>query len=463
MTRKFKTFTGILSFLIAIAAVSCKKFVEIPLPHEQIVAEKVFSNDATAISAVMGLYGNTANGNLTVLNGATSVYCSLSADDLYNVNTSATYDPFTDNALVANSSVINTSFWSASYKSIYQANAILEGLKKSSSLRDTLKTQLESEVLFIRSLYYFYLTNLFGDVPLVLNTDYRVNDSMKRVSASKIYGQIASDLEIAQNGLSANYTTNASFPKERVRANKWSAASLLARVKLFGGDYAKAEDLSSSVISSGMYSLDTPSSVFLGSSREAIFQLLPTNKNTAEGTAFIPPPATVPVLAITPSLLNAFEKNDRRRNQWVASYTTPGGLNYCYPYKYRIRSSTTVTEFNTVLRLAEQYLIRAESRAQQGNVAGALQDLNAIRSRAGLQPLSSSLTKTDLLLAVEQERRVEFFAEWGHRWLDLKRTGRATTVLGALKGTKWQETDALYPVPLSEMQYNPFLLQNPGY
>jgi len=71
-----------------------------------------------------------------------------------------------------------------------------------------------------------------------------------------------------------------------------------------------------------------------------------------------------------------------------------------------------------------------------------------------LPPLSTTLSKENALLAVEQERKVELFSEWGHRWFDLKRTGRANSVLGIIKPL-WQSTDILYPLPLSET-YPPY-------
>jgi hypothetical protein len=114
-----------------------------------------------------------------------------------------------------------------------------------------------------------------------------------------------------------------------------------------------------------------------------------------------------------------------------------------------------------MLRLAEQYLIRAEARAQLENIPGAQEDLNAIRSRAGL-PDTDADDKASLLLAIERERQAELFAEGGHRWLDLKRTNRADAVLGPLKAD-WQTPDALFPIPDAERQLNPNLTQNDGY
>ena len=121
----------------------------------------------------------------------------------------------------------------------------------------------------------------------------------------------------------------------------------------------------------------------------------------------------------------------------------------------------TNTENYMVLRLAEQYLIRAEARAEQGEIPGARADLDTIRSRAGLPPTIANSTNS-LLSAIHQESRVEFFAEWGHRWFDLKRSGLAMAILGTEK-PEWQGTDTLYPLPLSQLQSNTFLTQNPGY
>jgi starch-binding outer membrane protein, SusD/RagB family len=55
------------------------------------------------------------------------------------------------------------------------------------------------------------------------------------------------------------------------------------------------------------------------------------------------------------------------------------------------------------------------------------------------------------------------FTEWGHRWLDLKRTGKATAVLSPLKGAMWQASDELYPIPDLERKANPKITQNPNY
>ncbi len=116
---------------------------------------------------------------------------------------------------------------------------------------------------------------------------------------------------------------------------------------------------------------------------------------------------------------------------------------------------------------------QAEARIQQDNLTEGIKDLNVLRTRARalatvpvpnpLPDLSLSLPKADALMAVEKERGIELFAEWGNRWFDLRRTGRIDAVLGSLKPTFWQSTDALYPIPQSERGKNPNLTQNDGY
>ena len=147
---------------------------------------------------------------------------------------------------------------------------------------------------------------------------------------------------------------------------------------------------------------------------------------------------------------------------WVKSVTI-AGKPYNYPNKYKIRAvSQPAMENIVVFRLAELYLLRAEARAHQNNSIGAIEDINIIRQRAGLPLLPANSSAEECLTFVEKERRVELFCE-GHRWFDLKRTNRIQEVMLSVKDTNWQSTDQLYPVPLSELQKNPYLDQNPGY
>ena len=160
----------------------------------------------------------------------------------------------------------------------------------------------------------------------------------------------------------------------------------------------------------------------------------------------MPPDTTSsPNFTLDTGLMNAFETGDLRRTHWVDS-TDYSGTYFYFPNKYPVYvGNPGDTPYYTMLRLAEQYLIRAESEANQGGsgITGAIADLDTLRARAGLPFLSSSLNQTQVLVAVAQERRIELFAEWGHRWFDLKRTGM-TSILQSIK-PQWSPDDTLWP------------------
>jgi hypothetical protein len=454
---------AILKISVALPALliltGCKKFIEVELPPTQTSTEALFASEQTAVSAVTGIYTNLVFSSLSFSNGGMSIYPSLSADDLYNTAPNEELDVFTNNSIPAtNNTGIYQRIWARAYSVLYQVNAVMAGLEKSENLSGDVKRQLTGEARTIRAFIYFYLVNLFGNVPLITGTDYRENGLLSRAPLNEVHEQIKKDLEQAVADLNTTYPTTG-----RIRINKWAAVALLARVYLYNKDWEKAEAQAGAVIGSGNYSLvSNLNNVFTATSNEAIWQLMRETNNTAEANAFIPSGAnTRPTYAITNSLLMAFENNDQRKMNWLKTNIV-SGQSYYYPFKYKIRSGTPVTEYLIVLRLAEQYLIRAEARTRQNNLQGAKSDLNEIRKRSGL-PDTDANTKDEMQIAIEHERQTELFAEWGHRWFDLKRWEKANAVLNLLKAPNWQPTDMLYPIPLQEIQRNSALVQNEGY
>jgi len=431
--------------------------VEVPSPTNQLDINRVFTDDKTATAAVIGMYSDME------FNSSISAYLTLlpalSADELTSTTSDKGYLDFASNTYMPDNPYA-AAIW-AIYSYVYQANSCIQGIQKSRGLSPKTKNQLLGEALFSRSFCYFYLVNLFGDVPLVTSTDYRINDTVSRTASLKVYQQIISDLLYAQTLLSSDYPTG-----ERVRPNLWTATSLLSRAYLYTNKWAEAEVQASSVINSGLYSLSAaPDEVFLNNSSETIWQLMPVNpySNTQEAALLIPGSTTqIPTYPLTNDLVNAFEPGDNRITAWAAN-TDIGGEVYYYPYKYKIPGGSPASEYHIVFRLAEQYLIRAEARIQQSKIPGAITDLNMIRDRARLTPLSTSMTQDQAAAALQQERRIELFAEFGHRWLDLRRTNKVDPVIGALKPATWRLDAALWPVPQVQRSANPFLTQNKGY
>jgi starch-binding outer membrane protein, SusD/RagB family len=440
---------------------SCKKMVQVPPPPNQLVSNTAFADDASATSAITGIYSEMMGNSNQFCSGQTTVLAGLAADELSFVGTGFQQEFETNDITQTNHGVISSYFWDRPYKYIYTANLCIEGLNSSTGLTPSVKQTLLGEAKFIRAFCYFYLINFFGDVPLITTTGYSQNASLPRSPVQDVYGLIISDLQEAQSLLPATYVS-----PEKLRPNKWAATALLARVYLYKKDWAAAEREATLVIASNAYALIANlNNVFLKGSAETVWQLYPVNTvwNTWEARNILPSSASAaPQYRLSPSLLNAFQASDNRRSAWVTSKTIPAGT-FIYPFKYKVYGNNAPqTEYYVVLRLAEQYLVRAEARAQQNNISGALADLNTLRARAGLPPAAAN-DQPSLLAAIEAERRIELMFEWGNRWFDLKRTGRVNTVISALKPSTWQPTDSLWPIPIGQLATNPFLTQNPGY
>ncbi|WP_293743301.1 RagB/SusD family nutrient uptake outer membrane protein [uncultured Pedobacter sp.] len=450
---------------LALLSSGCKKFIDVGAPNSQLVSSTVYTNDATLKSALAGLFSQMANETSSNLQFNLSFVTGNSADEMKFYIPNETYDGFNSNTIFENDVTVQN-MWNSYYSLIYKANLIIEGVQSSKEgLSAAMKTEAIAEAKFVRAYHYFYLTNLWGDVPLALSTDAAINNSLSRSPQAQIYQQIIQDLKDAKDGLQADYSYGGG---ERIKPNKYAANALLARVYLYTGDYANAEANAAAVIGyTTLYNM-LPSSglsgIFVKNNAEAIFQLNASGfvGFTQEGQTYAQGSTQVPMYQLSSNLLNAFEKNDKRFSSWVAR-STYRGADYYYPakYKQKLQNTTALAEYATYLRLGEQYLILAEAKAMQNDLAGAVSDINVIRSRAGLSNTTAT-SKADILLAIEQERRIELFAEYGHRWNDLRRTGRANVVLGAIKPT-WKAYAALYPVPRTERMNNNNLSQNQGY
>jgi hypothetical protein len=448
---------------VVLGAWACNKSITTDPPQDQMTAGKVFADDEGAEAAMTGYYLDAMNAGRGFLNGGLSLEAGLAADELDCTAPYPRDDSFRRNAVLP-ADPINSNFFTTAYHLLLDLNSVLVGVAGSNGMSVPVKAELKGEAEFHRALIYFQLVNLYGPVPLVLETNYAVNERLSRTSVDSVYAQMAVDLRDAIGLLPADYLSATGFAGNRTRPNRAAALALLARVELYLGRWAVADSAASVVIGDGRYLLE-PSldSIFLATSREAIWQLQPVRGNmaTADGQAFLQLLAGGrPGFFLTPQLLAAFEPGDARQSHWMRSVVYKG-VTYSTPYKYKQLVSVADAEYEMVLRLAEQYLIRAEARAQEGDVAGGLADLNLVRARAGLGALMVT-GAADLLAAIGRERRIELFCEWGHRWMDLKRSGQANAVLGLLKSS-WQGSDVLWPIPAAELAASPGMAQNPGY
>lgn len=448
---------------------SCNDFLDIDPPITEVVTETVFENDNTAISTIRGIYsgmmetGSFAGGGLGNLTTSTG----LSSDVLINfLIADESLNQLNFNGLLTENAR-TSALWTNLYRNIHLANSVLNGLSNSTDITVTVNQQLKGEALFIRAFCHFYLVNLFGDIPIVTSVDFEVNTSLPRASKALVYEQIINDLLDSKNLLSEDYSFSLG---EKVQPNRHVATALLARVYLYSESWSNAEAQASEVINSGLFSLEPDvNNVFLANSTEAIWQLKPVieGRNTNEARILINSPNLLPnTFSLRDEFISEYQIGDERIN-WIGTTTDFNNITYYHAFKYKVNiTNEPLTEYYMVHRLAELYLIRSEARAQLGKLSESIQDIDVIRDRAGIsliQNTNPAINQADLLLAIERERKLELFLEWGHRWFDLKRTSRAGDVLSEISLKDWQSTDALYPIPESEREVNQNLTQNPGY
>jgi hypothetical protein len=449
-------------WILALATVmsACDSFVDVNLPNSQLTANTVFEEKATANAAMTDIYSKIRdNGLLTGSPGGLSHLLGIYSDELNFYGALPSGPAFYNNSLIASNPDVKE-FWNNSYNQIYAANAVIEGVAHSSKLSTADRNQLTGEALFVRALLHFYLANVYGNVPYITTTDYAINRVAFRIPVATAYANTKADLEQAITLLPEEYLT-----PDRVRPNKYAAHALLARVDLYAGFWNEASNEASAVLNNtGVYGNEQDlDKTFLKESTSTIWQLAPgfSNGNTLEAQTFNFNEGPPPISALTNDFMAAFTADDQRKSHWTQA-VTDGTSTWYHPFKYKFGDSGTSSEYSIILRLGEMYLIRAEARAHSGDLIGAKEDLNTIRHTAGLTNTSAT-TPDEILDAILQERRLELFTEFGHRFFDLKRFNKIQTVLSAVK-PGWDVHDDLFPIPEAELNLNPNLKpQNPGY
>lgn len=436
--------------VLLISLSSCTKILEVE-PTQSISADQAITDKNGLDKAVTGSYNSL---QYTGSYGRNQILVSdLASDNLYWTGTTQSYSQIYNNEIPADNGVID-GMWSANYDGINRVNNVLHNIDDITDLSQEEYNKYKGEALFLRALFHFNLSTFFGGVPIknepTLDLD---NINQSRNSLNEVYQQVINDLLLAEQLLPSSVSAG--------RASSFSASALLARVYLTQfhllGDAAiaaKSIEKAELLINDGGYSL-APAypELFDGNSTEPIFEVIYDAQNSNRLAQYFFPRSLAGryEVAPDPEFIADFDVLDSIRFHSSISFDAE---NKQYGIKYT--DITAGTDRVIVLRLAEMYLIRAEARAySNGDMDLIKNDLNIIRNRAGLAETSAD-GYAGLRLAIEHERRFEFAFE-GQRWSDLVRTKRASFVLGI------EENYTLFPIPLSEMQTNEKMTQNPGY
>lgn len=340
-------------------------------------------------------------------------------------------------------------FYTALYKSILSANNVIENSKVATEV---------GEAKFLRALSYFKLVRVFGDVPVNLSASPSTTDGsiLVRQSATSIYNNvIIPDLEDAIAALATKITNG--------RASKYAAQGLLGKVLVQMGDFNQAESHLAAVVSGA-----TAADITLQANYADIFGV--DNDLNSE---------VIYATQISSSITDEYGFSDfwswyggldtkslePLDTDLIAAFdASPGDLRRAVNIDETLLKSPKYPQTGgpdhdwIELRLADVILLLAETLNENGNTAGALVELNKIRTRAGLANSTAS-TQADVRTAIQAERRLELAFE-GQRWFDLVRTGTVNAEMGQTVDSKFH----LFPIPVSEVLASfGVITQNDGY
>jgi starch-binding outer membrane protein, SusD/RagB family len=476
---KLRLFTA---FLLITILGSCEKFVDLE-PENNTFNEAFWQDEKDAQQGLAGAYallrkslhGGYYNDSYFVYGDIAAKEFSEAGDEGFpryvlnqardlNFNGPGGYLEYTD--------------WSSYYKVINQCNLVISkvaGIPDGKFVNDPVKTRnkIIGEAYFLRAFTYFYISRVWGDVPLVLELEDPVKaKNIPQTPAAQVLAQAIKDAEKAAELLEHGYT-NAN--EKAVRANKGAAYALLAHIYMWQGDAAGGAQAALKVISEGGFSLVPTGDyarIFTGKTNEGIFEITKDfGQNEAPINAGFPymclkdPYIAGKNLAsvVNKPLLTELYKDagDIRINTFFANYATANPL--CIKFSnviYKEAATSTqpaVSNPLIIFRLADIILLRAEALAKLGDYSGARTELKKITDRANVAPFSG--TDDKLYEYIIDERTRELFME-GHRYYDIVRSGFLDKKLG-MTGDRVSRKGYYWPVANGVLNANRLLVQVP--
>ncbi|HEY8928842.1 MAG TPA: RagB/SusD family nutrient uptake outer membrane protein [Mucilaginibacter sp.] len=508
---------------------SCRKELNYT-PEVFVSAPSLYKDEPGAIAGVTGIYQQLQNlkksdYQLIGVIGTDEARCTYQAQGYGSYWAGVVGMDVYDITFNSQNSDIS-GFWTDCYQGIANANAAILYIPQIKNFGEpAVQSRLMGESRFMRALFYFYLVQLYGDVPMPLeNTSFA--NGLPRIPQAQVYAQIQSDLKFAV----ANC-----WPKSKLggndvgRASQEAAKALLGKVYLTLHDYANAKTTFEDLINNNHITLlQNYADLFDGkheNNAESLFevQFSTDNNNDTQGLqnlygSYAGPPISgetfdqhTPGYGGTVVMATAFYSDTvfSKPYTWASQYDARYKVSINHDRydgngntmswwvdpglptvrKYDI-SNSDIDVYHSgknlyYLRSADVFLMYAETLNELGQTNEALAPLNKVRERAfGNGSVDFGPTDQASLREIIMDERTRELGAEGWRWFDLKRTGTLVQRLKRYNDPKRDfmkknnstddphpaqnvsDKNYLYPIPLSELQNNAALglkAQNPGY
>jgi starch-binding outer membrane protein, SusD/RagB family len=486
-----KKYTYILFLISLFFFCACEKTLDIA-PTHSLSQELAFQNMQDVEDGLAGVYSSMRSAayygrNMSVLPDMMSDNLTESTESLANFRLMTDWLFFSENGTVSSS-------WIGMYSIIADANILLDQVARFENANNSVQAaRIKGQLFAIRGLVHFDLlrcfSNNFDRNSSDLGVAYVTESSLKnpfakpsRLSTKDCYDLIIKDLEA---GLDLTKKTDKPInsKNERNKLDDIGISAILARVNLYAKQYNDAIRYASAVIKARPLAdnFDFP---FMWEDNGVEEVAWAVYFGTGEGGRLTGDVFSQGVnraqFDMSPDLANLYGNSASEREKDIrwASYVTPNLATAAnaprtgrfVATKYNKKSSTTtadgIVNFKA-FRTGEMYLVRSESYALTAKEGDALKDLNELRATRIEDFTDGNENGAKLLEAIATERRKELWLE-GHRWFDLKRTTRTINRKNCdLPATacelKANDVHWTFPIPLSEIQANPNMIQNKGY
>ncbi len=510
---------------LALLMSNCNKSLLNTSPNDRYVESNFWSSQTAAEAALTGCYAVLTYEGL--FGGeATPLWEETASPNAYNYSNSIGFNFIAEGKQMPSSSGIIQTRWHDCYSGIGRCNTFLLNVDRV-DMDEEISSRMKAEAHFLRSLYYFMLENYYGGVPLVLDApDRETQTELPRATREEVVTQILADLDTAAAGLPAKFTGGsvgratkgaALALKARVLlfeasplintsngVDKWQAAADAAKavIDLSEAGYGLYNDYRGLFLPENENNKEVILDVqFIYPDLGTSFDLIGKQYNT-----------NAPLL----SLATAYEMNNgkpisdessgydeenpyaNRDPRLYATIVYPGDTfmtEKVTPARFAItgygmkkytiydkgappagmsdlKAGQSETNF-IVMRYADILLSYAEAQNEAAGPDQSVYDaVNEVRERAGMPAIATGLAQADLREAIRHERRIEFAGE-GLYYNDVRRWQTANEDLNQTIFTYDHSTietrkfdparDYWWPIPQTEMDLNPSLVQNTGY
>lgn len=462
----------VIAFMAIMMLVGCsEEFLDEPKPTQGVPETVIFaSRDGVEayISGIMsrfrGQYTNTDAAGLNSIFFARSV----KGNDLIQADNWFGFDYANDNREPTYRRTVFS--WNYSFYMVNQANALINGVEKSTALTEADKVELAAYGYALRGFFYHQLVLEFCPTyaagttfpaPPIYTELSQTGKPMSTVG--EVYDFIVSDLQKAVAGLKDTRLGKTYINKPVANAilaqvyqamgNKWPEAEAAAKAA-YGGNPTAV--LNAAQYSTGFDNVENTEWLWGSANRSDqsnYYYNAPASMMDHLTTSYS---ATY----INNDFVNLFSATDVRRRfqRKSASITSTADFRYWISTKFKF----TFEGDNPIIRTPEMILIEAEAKFRQGLTADAHTLLYTLQKNRDVNAVKSTNTGNDLLNEILVERRKELYAECGVEWFDAKRLRRAITRtgnhrIGAAGNLTVDDKKFFLKIPQAEIDANEFI------